>query len=283
MNNHPKLFVGVLTHAATKYTISHVDDFLACLEKSDVRYSSSVSSEDLIDETWLDVTRKTSLRVAMSYANLRLRWYLSLPRVSIKIKGTLHTVFQLAISAKNLFPRSRFVATQKALIRLRNISLGHLQLWNQALDSNADWVLILEDDATPLDLGNLARDLVGVVDHLSEDGDLGRKVYCDISLSFSTAQLGINISSTQSFATGDQLLFSAPSPFTNTLCAVLMSRAFTDDLAKAISQYMNSPQTGYLPIDWLVNRHFLRARKGKVSIGKFFKLQPGLYVQGSLE
>jgi hypothetical protein len=160
---------------------------------------------------------------------------------------------------------------------------SHINAMRKLVETKAKFSLILEDDASPTDQATLVADLIRVIGYLSKSTNPDPKVYCDLSQSFSTAQLGVNLSRTHVFQAGHQLLFSAPAPFTNTLCAVLMSGSFTADLSESVSRHLDSSADGYLPIDWLVNKYFLSSQTKEPTYGSFFKLLPGLYRQKSLE
>lgn len=134
------------------------------------------------------------------------------------------------------------------LRRLVNIEIAHLTLMNRGLESQADWVLILEDDASA-DVGAAARMLEGLI---AERGSERQPLFVNMSRSFNERELGVQSSLLPPIAlTGGEFTF-VPSvkPMTNTVCAVLYRRSFLVELCGELDRISVDP---VLPIDWKLN------------------------------
>jgi hypothetical protein len=277
------IFIGVLTHPDSQFSMSQFELLFANLAKAGVDAQLTICKENLATQEEKVITRGLAIRTRFRESILLIRWYLRLPNHSARFQGIVNTTFSLARTIRALFSSGGLERAQKSLIRLKNISLGHAKLWSQALESKTDWVLILEGDASPIEISTAHDQLVRIIDFLEASTKQTPNVYCDLSLSFNSAQLGIEVSGQPVLVLGDQVLHGVSRPFSNTVCAVLMSRPMLQSLSEAVQDYIQSPAWGYLPIDWLVNKYLLEVLGKREMPSVFFNLEPGLFVQESMK
>jgi hypothetical protein len=283
MIHTPRIFIGVLTHPRSSYSLDHTNLLSSNLNRAGIHTALEVCKENLIENSWTSITRRLAIVSAMEYGLLKINWYRNLPKKGVGAVGVLLALANLLKQLGYLLWPSGLVKTRASMIRLRNISLGHAGLWHQALQSESEWILMLEDDADPNNPTTLSRDLLNIIEHLEKDNKDSTGIFCDASLSYSNDELGIKTLGTPCLLTGVQRLYEVDKPFTNTLCAVLMSRSFVQNLSSGIHKYLENPKDGFLPIDWLVNKYLLETQTKPKSQSKFYKIQPGLYAQRSLQ
>jgi hypothetical protein len=159
----------------------------------------------------------------------------------------------------------------KEIKRLINIELSHTKLMNEGLDSGAQWVLILEDDAAAAGLEDLAQGLVGI---FNNDTQIS---FVNLSRSFDLTDLGIDHllhSDSDKKWKGHvnrQMLFS-DRPATNTVCAILYHRDF---LVHLINEFELIPSEPVVPIDWRLNQALMNLwNKGLISAGDCWFVEP---------
>lgn len=278
-----RVFLGVLTHPGSRYSLSAIESFSRSLAKAGVEVNSAICDENLAVREETKISRRLALRTEYKYLALKLRWYTRLSNYSMRAQRVIDSLYSAVTAARALFSIRGFRAKQKSMIRLQNITLGHAALWEQALASNSEWVVILEDDAAPLELSTTHGNLIKLMDFLAQSNLTSQSVYCDLSLSFSRPALGVEVEDQPLLEIGEQSLHEVSRPFTNTLCAVLMSRPMLEDLVGAVKQYVASPSLGFLPIDWLVNKYLLDSIGENRKTAYFFNLEPGLFIQESLK
>jgi len=164
--------------------------------------------------------------------------------------------------------------------RLLNIELSHLSLMRQGLESGADWVLILEDDAFALDIKDLSDGLV----QLMREPDAPH--FVDLSGSFTPRELGIEhllipLPGTSWAGTFDRALMSTERPVTNTVCAILYSAPF---LAQIVAKIDELPMEPVVPIDWKLNQALMNLyAAGQVGAGDFWLVDPAPIMQMSMQ
>lgn len=140
---------------------------------------------------------------------------------------------------------------RNALMRLINIDLSHLRVWQAAHDWRADTALVLEDDARLADRDSQGS-LVDLLAALPTDGS----VLSVLSRSISTTELNVRNVLDQSEALDLQHpeLRLLPVPITNTVCANAYSQELITGLLASITP---ESLTSVHPIDWRLNRYLL--------------------------
>ena len=278
----PRIFIGVLTHNSSRFSVAHTKLLSSNLNRAGIVATLEVCKENLIENSWKSVTRRTAMVSTVEYGLLRIEWYRQLFKKSAVALGFLLASAHLLKELASLLLPGGLDRTRRSMIRLRNISLGHASLWHQALVSESEWILMLEDDADPTEPTTLNLYLLKIIEYLEEKIESTSGIYCDASLSYSSDELGIKTLENPCLLTGAQMLYAVDKPFTNTLCAVLMSRTFLQTLSADIHMYLKTTKNGYLPIDWLVNKCMLENQAKHDSHNRFYKIQPGLYTQRSM-
>jgi GR25 family glycosyltransferase involved in LPS biosynthesis len=166
--------------------------------------------------------------------------------------------------------------------RLLNIELSHRNLWQAGLDSGADWILILEDDAYCADASDLAEGLTALV---SETGAEKRVTFVNLSASFTPKELGVShllkVSADLHWKGSDlRAVFTCARPVTNTVCALLYSR---DYLQSLVSVWDSLPMSPVLPIDWKMNKAIMHMQVEPINdMGEALWIEPAPILQRSM-
>jgi GR25 family glycosyltransferase involved in LPS biosynthesis len=133
--------------------------------------------------------------------------------------------------------------------RLLNIELSHLDLLTQGVQSGANWLLILEDDAFSADVAEVAAGI-----QCFTKNHAGSHLV-NLSQSFTLEQLGLDKHLHEDPSDGwlsgsHRRLLRSNVPATNTVCAVLYS---VEAAVRIRSQLEAMPIDPVLPIDWKLN------------------------------
>lgn len=193
---------------------------------------------------------------------------------------------RMKLGAQRAVRRWRFArASTKArdrgramVLRLANIERAHLALMDAAVASNAQWVVIVEDDAKSEDVSGLAHDLDA---HLAKWTSESQPKYVNISESFSITELGMGNRPTRITAWNERSsVVSATVPYTNTVCAILYRREF---LRSLLQELRTIPLEPVIPIDWKLNRAIMAlTAHGTLASGDCYSIDPAPIVQGSM-
>lgn len=135
--------------------------------------------------------------------------------------------------------------------RLINIELAHLELMSATLAADAEFTLILEDDADCSNIAALARDLHLLLTRRSAP------YMSHVSTSFSPKELGIESlvdSVERQWSDGGKEL-RLKRPVTNTVCATVYRRDFLVDLH---ALWRAEPLLPVIPVDWRLNFLLMR-------------------------
>ena len=169
---------------------------------------------------------------------------------------------------------------KRQALRALNISASHLQGFSAGVQSNARFVVTLEDDG----LLALETTLETALDFILESCSPGAEAFFDISESFSFEQLGADhiVAESERFRLGqtDQTVVKVRIPFPNTLCATVMSRELVKSWCAYLKKSLASKVVRLTPIDWLLNRFILSQDFPPQSA--FFHFDPGVVRQLSL-
>jgi len=156
--------------------------------------------------------------------------------------------------------------------RLLNIELAHTALLDAGVASEAQWILILEDDAFSGNVRDLADGLVEVMNTASKDVQ-----FVNLSESFDVAELGIErilIRAPVAWSGScDRAVLSASRPVTNTVCAI----AYRSDFAqRLLDVYAQMPIRPVVPIDWKLNAALMHMfGSGELGEGSCWWVVPG--------
>ena len=265
------MFIGVVSHPRSSFTVNQGSGGLAPLLAAEIRKYDweCLFSLNLINE--FDVT---GAELEASAFRKGIAEEVRLERVWNRFLGVEPAL------RRRLFRLLRWMRLQslwvrrsnaKEVRRLRNIELSHLSLMRNGLAQGADWILILEDDASAKNIADLAAGLDGIFSCESPPA------FVNLSHSFRLSDLGIS-----------KLLFTHPVvrwfgpiprdvlasrlPATNTVCAILYRRGFLENLVRKIDEI---PVYPIVPIDWRVNQALMNlCETGHINSGDCWFVEP---------
>ena len=242
--SQPDLFIGVVTHAATRFHDSSTEEGLPrSLARLIPRTVVEINSDDMWKPTQSPTARdaRESLKAELRAERLWARFLGHSSKPSFLARIAARWVIFAWRSLRGFDPT--------AVTRLMNIELSHLDLWKKAVQSDAPLVLILEDDAGSDEIDELARGLEGWL-----AAGL-RPAFINVSASFGLDSLGVSDlvepdSSVTWSGTCKRSILRARKPVTNTMCALLYGREF---LREFVDRWEAAPTSPVLPIDWKMN------------------------------
>ena len=219
-------------------------------------------------------------------AVLTVRWKRLITRSLEKNKSARRDYFDCLVEVLSGIRSNAFSALRqpqkfrKRALRVLNISELHRQAISSGLESRANWLITLEDDGLLI----AGAPLGAAFDFILQSVPSGDLAVFDISDSFTFEQLGVEHIVVASDrvplgATGQEVV-KARVPFTNTLCATVMSRAFAIKWGAYVEQSLSTKVIRLIPIDWLLNRFILKEFREKPL--DYFHFDPGLIRQGSI-
>lgn len=280
-------FVGLVTHPRSRFPEACGPEGLAARLAAELRalgssVDVSVINDDILSRSdtifdLADVRASISTELA---AERSWREYLSgnpSPALT-RLIFALRNVYRLTKYAPPWRRKPRVNDPGVRMVtRLANIELAHLAMMRAALESHAQWLVILEDDAQSKDVTSLARDIRDFIFWVHESNkDVGTM---NLSESFGFSDLGI-----------EHLLAPAEPPVrsfrwnilvsarhvTNTVCAVLYRREF---LAELVAELDHIPLKPVIPIDFKVNVALMRL--DDASSWETWVCSPAPIIQGS--
>jgi len=269
------LFVGVVSHHGSRFAVSQGPSGLgAKLASALPETVVQVNTENLIDDAGWTIDATQVQRSLSAELDLEREWATFLCRP----KTLRNRATGLARWWRRLWRRVQPPAP--AMVRrLVNIELSHLDLMRRGLESQARWILIIEDDAFAEDVEDLAQGLTGL---MAADPP---PAYVNVSESFSTTELGIDhllnpVGHTRWDGRHTRVLMSAQRPVTNTVCAILYRREFLASLVTAMEALPLEP---VVPIDWKLNMALMSMyRSGALGVDECWLVEPAPIAQMSM-
>lgn len=270
----PTLFVGVVSHEGSRFSVSQGPEGLAARLAADMAGAEVVvNTVNLLPQDSPLVTPR-ALQASLT-AELRLdaTWARFLGRS----RGPRWWGVHGSRWVKRAWHRVRPPATN-SLRRLLNIELSHLDLMRRGLESGAPWVLIVEDDGFTSDISDLSGGLVDLMAAADPPG------FVNLSESFTSAQLGIDhllsASGTSWAGAVDRSVLAASRPVTNTVCAILYSAPF---LVRLVETMEALPMEPVVPIDWKLNLALMELfHAGSIPAGTCWLVEPAPITQMSM-
>jgi len=280
----PTIFIGLITHENSQYLDSQSETGLAQslgreLSKPECRPNVvalriQVISDNLFGDNTEGLSEKDSLRAELRVEREWAR-YLNRPdKRDAWLTRQKRKVRYLTRSPKYW--------SASHVTRLLNIEYSHRALWQEGLDSGADWILILEDDAHCSDPADLARGIAALVNVAMA----GQKVsYINLSASFTSTQLGVKhllkVSTTFKWqGLAQRVVFTCTKPVTNTVCALMYSRHY---LYEFVPVWDSLPMSPVLPIDWKMNQAIMTMQADPRSdLGETLWIEPAPILQRSM-
>jgi hypothetical protein len=267
----PTLFIGVVSHSHSSFTVNQGEEGLAAtlvkqFNEFNISADYSVNVLNEFDKAGVPATGSVFRAGIAEEVRLEREW-----------NNFLGVRFGLRSWVGHL---ARWFRVQSFLLRkpdtqeikrLINIELSHTKLMSEGLDSGAQWVLILEDDAATAQLEDLAQGLVGIFSHDSH------VAFVNLSRSFDLTDLGIDHllhsdgGKKWKGHVDRQMLFS-DRPATNTVCAILYHRDFLVHLVNELDLIPSEP---VVPIDWRLNQALMNLwNKGLISARDCWFVEP---------
>jgi hypothetical protein len=267
------LFIGVVSHASSRFAVSQGPDGLAAqlvepLGRRGIAATVLVNTDDAHDPAALPVTDAVVQASLTEQLHLDRRWaeYLQGARGPRWWAGhALRWARRVEQSIRRPGPRM--------VERLLNIELSHLAVLRAGIASGADWVLVLEDDAASTDVDDCADGLRG----LMACGP-PQPAYVNVSQSFTPRDLGIEhllspVPEEPWRGSVPRQVLAASRPVTNTVCAILYRGSFVVDLVDAMDAL---PMEPVVPIDWKLNLALMRMfDDGRLGAGDCWQVEPG--------
>jgi hypothetical protein len=170
---------------------------------------------------------------------------------------------------KLLGKTSKLELEKARLRRFDNINLAHFQLLKEALKSNFEYSLLLEDDALIQHPSNLPDTLSKVSVQLS----MLKNAHV-LSLSFSNNFSEMGVQHLFEFFPSSGIFQKSAKPFTNSVCANLYSKTMVDIL---FSQYLPILDRGirhFVPFDQILNMVILLDQRNNRLISTFHMKDP---------
>lgn len=280
MDDRVTLLIGLVTHARSRFNERGAAEArVRALADELVRLGLSVEVliSDRDDADAGAVTSEVLRRSARYQARVEHAWRraLAVAGGSPAAPAWLDRLRAWGMAARRL-ERYRGAAGRRAVTRLMNIDLSHLRVLEAGAE--ADWVLVLEDDAIGEDLAS-----VGVL-ALVTAPELADVSFVCCSESIAVRELGIEglLDEADPVPVPDLpgRVVRARWPVTNTVCANLYRGPFARQLADRIRTHGLVPVA---PIDWRLNAVVMDlAREGALGARSCVWVRPGLFRQASM-
>ena len=278
----PSIFIGVVSYEGSRFTHNQGDSGLAAqlgtaLRERGCSVQVVVDTQNRWNSDSAPISSEQVQAALTAQVQLEDRW------VAYLNEGRVRTARQLASSVLRWVRRGvRRVAEPDAkfLVRLLNIELAHRALLQQGVDSESDWLLILEDDASCLDIAELAEGLIALLRACDPFVQ-----FINVSESFEPAELGVahvlKESDLSWFGSPHRSVLLADRPITNTVCAIAYRSAFATRL---LDEFNALPLFPVVPIDWRLNEVLMTMfRRGELGAGSCASVVPGPIDQLSMQ
>ena len=266
--NAPSLFIGLVSHEGTAYPASQGPEGLAAeLQRATPGALLQVNTENLSDGVTLGLDAGS--RSVDAEMRVERAWNAYLGR-------SLRSSLMLAARSLRHRLGGARARNSAAVRRLLDIEFSHRNLMQAGMESGAPWVLIVEDDGSCADIHDLAAGVRGLMD--------SGLAYVNLSRSFSVDALRVGHLLTPTDVSwkgsAPRGVFAARQPVTNTVCAILYSRTFLEQL---LPLWDAMPLEPVVPIDWKLNAILMRMyQAGSFPRGGCAFVEPAPITQGSL-
>lgn len=259
----PSLFIGLVSHVGSRFAISQGEEGLArrvadAWQERGYSCEVEINTLDAYDPTAQPITAASVWAAVDAQLRLEASWRKYLEE-GAKIPFTQRLRSQIGEGVVRARAIRRFwrpwrgahrpgEAGFRMIRRLFNIEYSHRYLMQAGLNSGAEWILIIEDDAASPDIADCTDGLIKLTQDFPDCG------YANVSESFALTELGIT--HLLQPAAGNwrgripRTVMTAERPVTNTVCAILYRREF---LLRLTNEFDRIPMEPIVPIDWKVN------------------------------
>ena len=267
------VFCGLITHPASSYRPQ------PSFEELRTTLAEIAGTDRFAEATGNEVSARSLPSASIWLRPLRVAF--TLWRIRRFRGAPIYSVLPLVL--REFFSEARQSGPKKGLTRMlrnRNITASHYSLWNKALSSNCDWVLICEDDVL-INTENLKGGLLDVISPSNTPNKPDAPVVIFLSDSFSLRTHGLGVGSVESRVTRGNTTIEEGLGFgwCDSLAATFYSRSFLECLVDYFEQ-LSEVTLANIPVDWLVDLALIDFfREGPV---RTLHLRPGLCSQQSL-
>ena len=281
MGTIPKIFIGLVTHPHSRFNsegqaAQRINELANSLSQLGLNVITLISDRNDFQSSGRVIGIGDRVRSAWKQVHIEKAWgkYVRESTGSGSITRKHGAIFFRGMFVKRAIS---YLFNSSSLARLANIDLSHLRVLREGVASDADWLLIIEDDAQFLDPVRTAGVLGAVFKFL---GHPARSIFVNISESIDPVGLKVEgiVSAGNpvlALSNGSELLEISPA-ISNTVCANMYSLDFAREFASAIDVQGILPS---VPIDWRLNQLIMEARVTPVEC---FWVKPGLFLQGSM-
>ena len=289
------LFIGVVSHVGSRFAQNQGENGLAAslgraLAPLGVSSQVEINLRDAWDPSILNLDLEEAHSSQRASLKFEKNWLDYLSEGSSASQRT-RMAKRIEFKARGWFMLAGFRRVSghepslKALRRLINIELSHRHLWRSAIESGAQWALIIEDDGGCSDIEDLALGIQHLIQQIpNSDPSQSRPQYVNISSSFSADELGVRglLRESNHIWKGSRkrIIQESSRPITNTVCAILYRREFLEAIVEEFAQMPFSP---VIPIDFKLNQALINLFKsGKLTDGACWQVEPSPIVQMSM-
>ena len=273
------IFIGLVSHRQTSRPWSQGPQGLAQLLRKELRALGytvpiQINTQDFLTTSGIHVTNH--LVAASPAAELRIerRWARYLGIDNSLSWRTTHLLRWLRYWTFASWRRNT-----RPVERLLNIELSHRDLLDRSIGADAEWTLILEDDAQCSNIPDLAHGLQGIIDRGNSP------CMVNLSHSFSAQELRVDhllyLHEAHPWLGSEaRLILATRKPISNTVCAVLYRRDFLQALT---TEFSTLPVVPVAPIDWKLNQALMNLFDHRqVGDGDCWWVQPAPITQESM-
>jgi hypothetical protein len=281
VGNPSKIFIGLVTHPHSRFnsegqSAQRINELANSLSQLGINVVTLMSDRNDFQSSGQVIGIGDRVRSAWKQVHIEKAWdkYVSESTGSDSLTRKRGAILFSGMFVKRAIS---YLFNSSSIARLANIDLSHLRVLKMGVASDADWVLIIEDDAQFSDPVKTAGVLRTVIEFL---GHPARSIFVNLSESIDIVELRVDgiISggnSVLSLLNGSELLEISPA-ISNTACANMYSLDFASEFARAIEVQGILPS---VPIDWRLNQLIMEARVTPVEC---YWVKPGLFLQGSM-
>lgn len=285
MSTTPDLFLGLVTHRNSAFNSSGeatraLENLSLKLEGLGLQVETLVSDRDDYTSENFPISTDSLILAAKAQSQLERDWRLFLSSragfaVPIRFakQAATHVLYQVMLT-KRLRGAKGASASQaaKAYQRLINIDLSHRRILEEGLKSGASVIVVLEDDASELNVQQVQ--VFADVIRLARDQGVD---FINLSESISLQDLGVTrILSRGTIIPGmnENQVIAMDTPVTNTVCANIYGSNFATLFA---SYLIEDRLTPVIPIDWRLNQVLMEHPDTRC-----WWVRPGLFLQRSM-
>ena len=252
------ILIGLVTHEASRFNdesqaTDQVSVLANLISSMGFKVDLLISDRNDFSASGEVISPLMAVRSAREQAILEVRWANYLKQQSNPDRRASFRAW-IRIAGMTLKRSLDYLVSRRKLRRLANIDLSHMRILERGINSNADWILIIEDDGFIENVGETASLLARILLHLNSLN----QIFVNLSESISIEKLGVEtlVLDLDNYLDdeSDRKLVHLRAPITNTVCANLYSTRF------AQSWHLSMDRDGLfpsIPIDWRLNRYIL--------------------------